>query len=317
MSNILEVKQLCKYYALGRRNYLKAVENVSFSIEKGEVFGVVGESGCGKTTCGKTCIGMLNPTAGEVLYKGRSIHGLSRREYRAYTREVQMIFQDPYTSLDPRLKVYDIIAEGLRIHKLTKDREEERIKVMELMEAVNLAPGYTGRYIHEFSGGQRQRIGIARALSLEPEFIFCDEPISALDVSVQAQIINLMKELQEKRRLTLMFIAHDLSMVRYISDRIAVMYLGNIVEMGEADEICFGAIHPYTKMLLASVPEPDPLKKVNVKLTDMAEIEKREEGCCFYGRCKYAVEKCRKVKPILQEYNAGHYAACHLYTGGK
>lgn len=315
-NNILEVKDLCKYYQMGRKQYLKAVDMVSFDIKEGETFGIVGESGCGKTTCGKTCIGMLKPTDGQVFYKGKNVHKLSRKEYLEFTKEVQMIFQDPYTSLDPHLRVYDIIAEGLRIHKLVSGKEEEQQKVRELMEAVNLAPEYAGRHVHEFSGGQRQRIGIARALSVNPQFIFCDEPISALDVSVQAQIINLLKDLQKERNLTLMFIAHDLSMVRYISDRIGVMYMGSMVETGEADEVCFKPLHPYSQMLLAAVPEADPkkrMKKADENIVGEIQVSEKVEGCPFYARCKYRSEKCKTEKPDLKEIEKGHWVACHLF----
>lgn len=314
-ANILEVHELCKHYSMGKKQVLKAVDEVSFAIKEGETFGIVGESGCGKTTCGKTCIGMLKPTKGEVLYKGKNVHKLSRREYLEFTKEVQMIFQDPYTSLDPHLRVYDIIAEGPRIHHMVSNKEEEKQLVKELLEAVNLAPEYMGRHVHEFSGGQRQRIGIARALSVNPKFIFCDEPISALDVSVQAQIINLMKKLQKERKLTLMFIAHDLSMVRYISDRIGVMYLGNMIEIGEADSVCFEPLHPYSKMLLEAVPEADPKKKmkhISGEAESGIEMTEKTEGCPFYGRCKYRMEKCKLAKPELKEMKPGHFAACHL-----
>ena len=311
---ILEVKNLCKEYRINRKQGLKAVNDVSFEIYKGETFGIVGESGCGKTTCGKTCIGLLPKTSGQVLYKGVDIHQMTRRQYVEQTRNIQMIFQDPYTSLDPHLKVYDIIAEGIRIHKLAKTREEEKKQVTELMEAVKLPVSYLGRHVHELSGGQRQRIGIARALALKPEFLLCDEPISALDVSVQAQIINLMKKLQKERNLTMLFIAHDLAMVRYISDRIGVMYLGNLVEVGTADEVCFASGHPYSQMLLAAVPEPNPhVKKqenaIRIKEEAGEKTDKRE-GCRFYERCRYRMRKCQEVMPQLEEISPGHFVAC-------
>ena len=225
----LEVKNLKKYYPAGRNHTLKAVDDVSFTIYKGETLGIVGESGCGKTTCGKTCIGMIENTAGQVLYQGKDVHKLSKKERFDFSGKVQMIFQDPYASLDPHQKVYNIVAEGIRIHKLAKDQKEEERMVLELLDMVGLNAEHAMRNVHEFSGGQRQRIGIARALAVNPEFLFCDEPISALDVSIQAQIINLLMRLQKERDLTMLFIAHDLSMVKHISDRIAVIYLGNIV----------------------------------------------------------------------------------------
>ena len=233
----LEVSNLCKYYSAGKNRVLKAVDDVSFVIHKGETLGIVGESGCGKTTCGKTCIGMLPKTGGEVKYKGKDVHKLSKKERFDFTKKVQMIFQDPYASLDPHQKVYDIIAEGIRIHGLAKDKKEEERLVLELLDMVGLNAEHAMRNVHEFSGGQRQRIGIARALSVDPEFLFCDEPISALDVSIQAQIINLLMKLQKERDLTMLFIAHDLSMVKHISDRIGVMYLGNMVELSASSEL--------------------------------------------------------------------------------
>ena len=230
----LEVRNLCKYFPVKHKGVLKAVDHVSFQIQRGETLGIVGESGCGKTTCGKTCIGMYEPQSGEVLYQGKNIHKMSKKERFELTSKVQMIFQDPYASLDPHQKVYDIIAEGMQIHKLVSNQSEEEKKVMELLEMVGLSAEHANRNVHEFSGGQRQRIGIARALSVEPEFLFCDEPISALDVSIQAQIVNLLERLKEERNLTMLFIAHDLSMVKHISDKIGVMYLGNMVEMSSA-----------------------------------------------------------------------------------
>ena len=234
----LEVTNLCKYYKAGKKKVLKAVDDISFVIYKGETLGIVGESGCGKTTSGKTCIGMLQPTSGQVKYQGKDVHHMTKKERFDFTGKVQMIFQDPYASLDPHQKVYDIVAEGIRIHKLASSREQEEKMVLELLDMVGLNAEHAMRNVHEFSGGQRQRIGIARALAVNPEFLFCDEPISALDVSIQAQIINLLIKLQKERDLTMLFIAHDLSMVKHISDRIAVMYLGNMVELSPPLPTC-------------------------------------------------------------------------------
>ena len=255
---IMEVSHLKKYFRLDSKRTLKAVDDVSFQVYEGETLGIVGESGCGKTTCGRTCIGVYEATDGEVLYKGKNIHKMSNAEKKEFTRHVQMIFQDPYSSLDPRLKVHDIIAEGMRIHKLVHSKEEEIQAVQKLLEQVGLNPEHASRYVHEFSGGQRQRIGIARALAVNPEFLMCDEPISALDVSVQAQVVNLLIKLQKQRGLTCMFIAHDLSMVKHISDRVGVMYLGNLVELADSEELYEHPEHPYTKALLSAIPIPDP-----------------------------------------------------------
>ena len=234
---LMEVKHLKKYFRIDSKRTLKAVDDVSFQIYEGETLGIVGESGCGKTTCGRTCIGVYDKTEGQVLYKGKDVHRMSNAEKKEFTKSVQMIFQDPYSSLDPRLKVHDIIAEGMQIHKLVTSKSEEIKAVQELLKQVGLNPEHASRYVHEFSGGQRQRIGIARALAVNPEFLMCDEPISALDVSVQAQVVNLLVKLQKERGLTCMFIAHDLSMVKHISDRVGVMYLGNMVELADSDEL--------------------------------------------------------------------------------
>ena len=296
---ILEVRHLKKNFPVKGKT-LHAVDDVSFEILEGETFGIVGESGCGKTTCGKTCIGMLNRTGGEVLYRGKDVHKMSKKEHYEFTGQVQMIFQDPYASLDPRMKVQDIIAEGIRYHHLAASKEEERKMVGNLLKMVGLNAEQGNRYAHEFSGGQRQRIGIARALAVDPEFLMCDEPISALDVSIQAQIVNLLKELQKEKGLTMIFIAHDLPMVRYIADRIAVMYLGKIVELAEATELCDHPGHPYTEALMAAIPVPDPraVKEKEGNLIE-GEIPSPTEvfaGCAFAERCPYAIEKCRTEK---------------------
>ena len=314
----LEVSNLCKYYSAGKNRVLKAVDDVSFVIHKGETLGIVGESGCGKTTCGKTCIGMLPKTGGEVKYKGKDVHKLSRKERFDFTKKVQMIFQDPYASLDPHQKVYDIIAEGIRIHGLAKDKKEEESLVLELLNMVGLNSEHAMRNVHEFSGGQRQRIGIARALSVDPEFLFCDEPISALDVSIQAQIINLLMKLQKERDLTMLFIAHDLSMVKHISDRIGVMYLGNMVELSASSELYNKPLHPYTQALLSAVPIADPkasrLRQKIMLTGDVPSPVNPPAGCRFSGRCNRCMGICTQEKPELREVEPGHFVACHLYN---
>ena len=312
--HLLEVKHLKKYFRTGK-NMLKAVDDVSFFIKKGETVGVVGESGCGKTTCGRTILGLYDKTDGEVLYRGKDVHQLKGRERKQFTKQAQIIFQDPYASLDIKMKVQEIIAEGIRAHGLLKNEKEIREKVKELLITVGLDAGYADRYVHEFSGGQRQRIGIARALAVEPEFIVCDEPISALDVSIQAQIVNLLDELQRKKGLTYLFIAHDLSMVKYISDRVMVMYLGKIMEITEADRLYEQPAHPYTKALLSAIPIPDPKVELTKKRKKMeGEIPSPlnpPSGCRFANRCPYVEERCREEEPELRLIAPNHYAACH------
>ncbi|MBQ6833305.1 MAG: ATP-binding cassette domain-containing protein [Lachnospiraceae bacterium] len=313
--HILEVRNLKKYFKAGKGT-LKAVDDVSFFIRRGETLGVLGESGCGKTTCGRTCIGIYDRTDGEVLYKGKDVHSLKGQERKDFTKEVQIIFQDPYSSLDPKMKVGDIIAEGLRAHKLCATKAEEQKRVHELLETVGLNAEHATRYVHEFSGGQRQRIGIARALAVEPEFIVCDEPISALDVSIQAQIVNLLIRLQKEKGLTYMFIAHDLSMVKHISDRVAVMYLGTIAEITDSGSLYSNPLHPYTKALLSAIPIPDPKveeTKERIKLEgELPSPIDPPPGCRFQNRCQYACERCRTERPELREVELGHYVACHL-----
>ncbi|AZU61261.1 ABC transporter ATP-binding protein [Neobacillus mesonae] len=256
---LVEIKHLKQYFNIGRPNQVKAVDDVSFDIYKGETLGLVGESGCGKSTTGRTIIRLYDATSGQVLFNGENVHGRkSISELKKFNRKMQMIFQDPYASLNPRMTVADIIAEGIDIHGLTKNKKERMERVYQLLETVGLNKEHANRYPHEFSGGQRQRIGIARALAVEPEFIIADEPISALDVSIQAQVVNLMKKLQREKGLTYLFIAHDLSMVKYISDRIGVMYFGKLVELAPADDLYKNAMHPYTKSLLSAIPLPDP-----------------------------------------------------------
>lgn len=312
---LLEVKGLKKYFKVGGRKTLKAVDGVSFYIRKGETLGVVGESGCGKTTCGRTCLGIYDKTDGQVLYRGADVHCLSRTEKQKFTKQAQIIFQDPYASLDPKMKIQNIIAEGIRAHKMASGRDEIQERVSSLLETVGLDPGYGSRYVHEFSGGQRQRIGIARALAVEPEFIVCDEPISALDVSIQAQIVNLLDRLQEERGLTYLFIAHDLSMVKYISDRVMVMYLGKIMEITTSKALYHSPRHPYTRALLSAIPIPDPAmakKKVRIPMEgEMPSPVNPPKGCRFQNRCPYAVEICREAEPALEEIENEHYVACH------
>ena len=314
---IMEVKHLKKYFPIDSKSVLKAVDDVSFSIYEGETLGIVGESGCGKTTCGRTCIGIYDRTEGEVLYRGDNIHEMNASKKKEFTKKVQMIFQDPYSSLDPRMKVHDIIAEGMRIHKMVKSKAEEIEEVQKLLKSVGLNEEHASRYVHEFSGGQRQRIGIARALAVNPEFLLCDEPISALDVSVQAQVVNLLIKLQKERSLTSMFIAHDLSMVKHISDRVGVMYLGNVVELAPSEELYKNPQHPYTKALLSAIPIPDSKVargKQQIRLEgEVPSPVNPPDGCHFCGRCPYATEKCKSETPKLKEIAPGHFVACHLY----
>ena len=318
---ILEVKHLKKYFPVDAKHTLKAVDDVSFTIYEGETLGIVGESGCGKTTCGRTRIGVYEATSGEVLYKGKDINKMTAAKRKEFTKKVQMIFQDPYSSLDPRMKVHDIIAEGMQIHKLVSSKAEEIKAVQSLLEQVGLNPEHANRYVHEFSGGQRQRIGIARALAVNPEFLMCDEPISALDVSVQAQVVNLLVKLQKERGLTCMFIAHDLSMVKHISDRVGVMYLGNLVELADSDALYQHPLHPYTKALLSAIPVPDPdIERQRNQIRLEGEVPSPMNppaGCHFCNRCSYAKEECSCQTPVMREVEPGHFVACHLYDEMK
>ena len=312
---LLEVKGLKKYFKAGKGT-LKAVDDVSFYIRPGETLGVVGESGCGKTTCGRTVLGLYDRTDGEVLYKGQDVHQMKGKERQNFTKHAQIIFQDPYASLDPKMKVYNIIAEGIRAHGLLKTEARIKNRVEELLVTVGLDKQYAERFVHEFSGGQRQRIGIARALAVEPEFIVCDEPISALDVSIQAQIVNLLGRLQKEKGLTYMFIAHDLSMVKYISDRVMVMYLGKVVEITASNQLYANPMHPYTKALLSAIPIPDPKVEEGKERIKMGgEIPSPVDppaGCRFQNRCKYATERCKKEEPKLRLVGNDHYVACHM-----
>ncbi len=314
---LLEVTHLKKHFKMGKGKTLKAVDDVSFYIRKGETLGVVGESGCGKTTCGRTCIGLYDKTDGEVLYRGKDIHKLKGKDRKEFTKQVQIIFQDPYASLDPKMKVDQIIAEGIRAHNLLTNEKDIAAKVEELLETVGLDKSYKDRYVHEFSGGQRQRIGIARALAVEPEFIMCDEPISALDVSIQAQIVNLLEKLQKEKGLTYMFIAHDLSMVKHISDRVMVLYLGKVMEITTSENLYKNPCHPYTKALLSAIPIPDPeveRQKQRIKLEgEIPSPINPGAGCRFKNRCKYATEKCMTVEPEIKMVEEEHFVACHLF----
>ena len=292
-----------------------AVDGVSFEVMRGETLGLVGESGCGKSTTGRTVLQLYKPTAGNVFFEGINLVGLKNEDMRKTRRRVQMIFQDPYASLNPRMTVADIVAEPLMVHNVGTGKEIQE-RVAHLLELVNLNPAFATRYPHEFSGGQRQRIGIARALALQPSFIVCDEPISALDVSIQAQVVNLLEELQEQFNLTYLFIAHDLSMVRHISKRIAVMYLGVIMELAERDELYLNPLHPYTQALLSAVPIPDPIadsKRKRVILEgDVPSPVNPPSGCRFRTRCPIADKVCAESRPEFREVTPGHFVACHL-----
>jgi oligopeptide/dipeptide ABC transporter ATP-binding protein len=317
---ILEVKNLKKHFHVARDKTVHAVDGIQLTVAQNEVVGLVGESGCGKSTLGRTLVGLYDKTSGEVFFNGQKMpETFTASDFKRYSREIQMIFQDPYSSLNPRMTVRDIIAEGPLLHGLWKSSDIDQ-KVGDWLERVGLSRDHLSRYPHEFSGGQRQRIGIARALALEPKFVVCDEPISALDVSVQAQVINLLADLKQKFGLTLLFIAHDLSMVRYVSDRMAVMYLGSMVELGPANEVYFRPIHPYTQLLISSNPEADPeLERKRQHLELKGEIPtpvNLKPGCRFAGRCPIAQKEpdsqCRTVDPQWREIRPGHYAACHL-----
>lgn len=316
--NILEVKDLKKHFKVGRGQTLKAVDGVSFNINEGETLGLVGESGCGKSTVGRTIARLYDITAGDVYFKGEKVHdNKSSGELKRFDQNMQMIFQDPYASLNPRMTVKDIIGEGNDIHGLYTTKRERMELVNDLLKTVGLNSEHANRYPHEFSGGQRQRIGIARALAVEPQLIIADEPISALDVSMQAQVINLMQKLQEERDLTYLFIAHDLSMVQHISDRIGVMYLGNMAELAPADTLHDNPLHPYTQALLSAIPVPNPRverKREPIIIEgDVPSPISPPSGCPFRTRCPMAMEICSEVKPKWLEVEPNHWTACHLH----
>ena len=314
---LVEVRNLCKYFdintGLFRTKPLKAVDGVSFNINRGETLGLVGESGCGKTTVGRTILNLYKPTSGEILFDGAPIK--TKQEIHEFRKKATMVFQDPYSSLNPRMTVADIIGEPLDVHKLYSSKQERQERILELMNYVGLNSEHAARYAHEFSGGQRQRIGIARSLAVNPDFIVCDEPVSALDVSIQAQVINMFDDLQEKLGLTYLFIAHDLLVVRHISDRIAVMYLGKMVELAEANEIYNHPLHPYSISLLSAVPVPDPkIARANQRVMlegDIPSPLNAPSGCPFRTRCPYATEQCAAEVPEFKEVSAGHFVACH------
>ena len=312
---LLEVKNLKKCFDVGGHRVLTAVDNVSFFVRRGETLGVVGESGCGKSTTGKTIMHLIPSTSGQIIYDGKDITNMSHKEYMEFTKKAQMIFQDPYASLDSRMTAGDIIAEGMVIHNMYNAKERKE-RTYELLETVGLNKEHSNRFVHEFSGGQRQRIGIARALAIGPEFVVCDEPISALDVSIQAQIINLLLELQESHDLTYLFIAHDLGIVRHVSDRVAVMYLGAVVELAESDELYENYLHPYTQALLSAIPIADPkvtrAKKRILLQGDVPSPIDVGKGCKFAGRCSLCKQICHEEAPELRDVGGGHYVACHM-----
>ena len=312
---LLQVKDLKKHFKVGRAS-LKAVDGVSLEIKKGETFGLVGESGCGKSTVGRTLVRLYEPSGGEVLFNGKNIHEAGSDEARLLNRKMQMVFQDPQASLNPRMIVGDIVAEGIDIHNLVESRKERTERVQELLETVGLSKEHANRYPHEFSGGQRQRIGVARALAVDPDFIVADEPVSALDVSIQAQVINLLRGLQKQRGLTYLFISHDLSVVEYISDRVGVMYLGVMVEMAPSEELYANPLHPYTQALLSAVPVPDPdVEQDRERMVlegDVPSPVNPPSGCRFRTRCPYATEACGHDEPVWREVSPEHWvAACH------
>lgn len=312
---LIEVKNLKKYFQVGSNAILKAVDNVSFFIREGETLGLVGESGCGKSTTGRTMIKLYDATEGEVLFDGKDVHKMNKEEHKEFTKKAQMIFQDPYASLNPRMTVGDIVGEGIDIHNIYTGQDRTD-KIYELLGTVGLNREHANRFPHEFSGGQRQRIGIARSLAIEPKFIVCDEPISALDVSIQAQVVNLLIELQQNMGLTYLFIAHDLSMVKHISDRVAVMYLGTMVELASSHELYKNPLHPYTQALLSAIPIPDPeVEKSRQRILlegDVSSPINPPAGCRFKGRCRYAKDICSQEMPQFKEVGKDHFVACHL-----
>ena len=311
---LVRAEHICKYFKIGGGRMLHAVEDVNLDIHRGETLGLVGESGCGKSTLGRTLMGIYQPTKGKLIYDGKPVDLSNKKDRFAFAKKAQIVFQDPYASLDPRMTVGSIIEEGMIIHNMY-DAKRRQERVAELLSIVGLNREHANRFPHEFSGGQRQRIGIARALAIEPEFIVCDEPVSALDVSIQAQIINLLKSLQEKRNLTYLFISHDLSVVEHISDTVGVMYLGNLVEYGATPDIFSHPLHPYTKALFSAIPIPDPtIRRERIVLQgSIPSPANPPKGCKFHTRCPYATERCKTEAPKQREAEPGHYVVCHLY----
>lgn len=312
---LLQIHGLKKYFPY-KKDFIKAVDDISFSINERETWGLVGESGCGKSTIGRLILNLLAPTDGEILFEGKKLSNLSKREMVQYRRDVQMIFQDPYSSLNPRMTTEEIIKEPLQIHRIST-KPEQRKRVQNLLQLVGLQPWHINRFPHEFSGGQRQRIGIARALALEPKFIVCDEPIAALDVSIQAQIINLLQELQQKMGLTYLFISHDLAMVRHLCDKVAVMYLGHLVELASSESLYKTPLHPYTEALLSAIAIPDPKAEKNrsrvVLPGEIPSPVNPPKGCVFCTRCPKAKPICKVEAPVMKEITEGHFVRCHLF----
>jgi oligopeptide transport system ATP-binding protein len=319
---LIQIEHLKQYFSLGgfgkNKKYVKAVDDVSFFINKGETLGLVGESGCGKTTTGRSLLRLYEPTGGRILYDDKVIFDKEKKiavDMLPYRRKMQIVFQDPYASLDPRMTVADIVGEAIDIHKLASSKKDRQDRIISMLEKVGLNSEHANRYAHEFSGGQRQRVGIARALAVEPEFIVCDEPISALDVSIQAQVVNMFEDLQAEIGLTYLFIAHDISVVKHISNRIGVMYLGKLVELADSNELTFHNMHPYTRSLISAIPVADPKiaresKRIVLK-GDVPSPLNPPSGCRFRTRCAYASELCSQEEPIMKEVSAGHFVACH------
>lgn len=316
---LLSVKNLKKYFPVesgifGKtKKYVKAVDGVSFDIKQRETLGLVGESGCGKSTTGMMLVNLLEPTSGEIVFEGKNIAAIDKKERKSFHKDIQIIFQDPYASLDPRMTIGDIIAEPIKVNKIAKGPDLEK-KVLKLLNCVGLASYHRNRYPHEFSGGQRQRVGIARALAVDPKLIVCDEPVSALDVSIQAQVLNLLDELQDEFGLTYLFIAHGLNVVKHVSNRVGVMYLGKLVEIADSDTLYNNPEHPYTKALISAIPVPDPdVKRNRILLTgDVPSPIDPPGGCCFHTRCRYCMDICKEHVPIMKRIGENHEAACHL-----